>query len=474
MAEKAHYDLVIIGSGSGNTLVTPYWEDKSVAIIDGGVFGGTCLNNGCIPTKMFLYPADHAALTPRLRKLGVDLQVKSTDYPAIRDRVFGLIDGISAGGKDYRATAEHTTLYPEFASFTGPKELTTGSGKVITGDQIVIAAGSRAVMPEEIVGLEHPAVYTNEDMMRMADLPRRIVVLGGGFIASESAAMFHGLGSEVTQINRSATLLRAFDTDVAHTFTKMAAAAWNVVLSQQVHTIEDGGEDGAAVTAVTTGADGTEQRFPADAVVVALGRIPNTDTLNLRAANIGVRVDTRIAVNEYQQVLDTDGNVLPGLWAIGDISCAVQLKHVANHEARTLMNNLEHPEAMVKSDHRFIPSAVFTQPQVATVGLTEDQAVEQHGADNIAVKVQYYRDTAYGWAMGAEDEFAKVIVRKSDNRILGLHIVGEQAPSLIQPVLTAMQFDIPADQLARGQYWIHPALTEVIENALLGAVEVPY
>ncbi|MFC0580808.1 mycothione reductase [Micrococcoides hystricis] len=474
MAETAHYDLVIIGSGSGNSLLTPYWDDKNVASIDGGIFGGTCLNNGCIPTKMFLYPADHAAMTDRLSALGVDMEVTGTDYAAIRDRVFGIIDPISEGGAEYRANGEHTTLYPEYAHFTGPKELTTDSGAVITGDQIVIAAGSRPVLPAEISGLDHPAVHTNVDMMRLSDLPRRTVVLGGGFIASEAAAMFHGLGSEVTQINRSATLLRAFDHDVSQTFTEVAGKAWTVQLAQQVTAVEDGGDDGAAATVVTEGSDGTEYRYPADAVIVAMGRVPNSDTLNLAATDVATHDDDRIVVNDFQQVLDKHGKVIEGIWSLGDINSEYQLKHVSNLEARTVMNNLENPDSMVRSDHRFVPAAVFTQPQVATVGLTEAEAIDQYGADAVAVKKQYYRDTAYGWAMGAEEEFAKVIVSKAGNRILGMHIVGEQAATLIQPILTAMQFDIPADKLARGQYWIHPALTEVVENALLGTVDVPY
>ena len=471
MAKSAHFDLVIIGSGSGNTLVTPYWEDKNVAIIDGGVFGGTCLNNGCIPTKMFLYPADHALASKQMSKLGVDLEVKATDFAAIRDRVFGLIDPISAGGKAYRAESEHTTLYAEMAQFTGEKELTTASGHVVTGDQIVIATGSRPLLPADIEGLDHPAVHTNETIMRLAELPKRVVVVGGGFIASEFAAMFHGLGANVKQVNRSGKLLRYFDDEIAEVFTESAAATWDVELGQQIVRVEDGGEEGTGATVVTVGKNHEEKRHPADVVLVALGRVPNSDNLNLPATAVATHTDGRIQVNAHQQVLNASGAPIDGLWALGDVSCEYQLKHVANHEARTVAHNLEHPDDLVSSDHQFIPSAVFTIPQIATVGLTEAQAMEKFGRSGIKIKKQYYRDTAYGWAMGADEQFVKIILEAQTNKIIGCHILGEQASTLIQPVLTAMQFDIDAYQLARGQYWIHPALSEVVENALLGALD---
>ena len=155
----------------------------------------------------------------------------------------------------------------------------------------------------------------------------------------------------------------------------------------------------------------------------------------------------------------------PGFFALGDVSSQYQLKHVANHEARVVHHNLLNPDAMVASDHRFVPHGVFSDPQVAAVGLTEEEAQEQ-GLD-YAVGVRDYGGTAYGWAMGDEDHFVKVIAERTTGRLLGAHLIGPQASSLVQPLIMAMTYGIPAHDVARGQYWIHPAMAEVVENALL-------
>ena len=171
-----------------------------------------------------------------------------------------------------------------------------------------------------------------------------------------------------------------------------------------------------------------------------------------------------MVVDEYQRT------TARGIFALGDVSSAYQLKHVANHETRVVRHNLlqdwDDTDAMAPSDHRFVPSAVFTDPQIATVGLTENEA-RADGYD-VVVKVQDYGDVAYGWAMEDTTGIAKLIVDRDTGMILGAHIMGHQASSIIQPLIQAMSFGLTAQDMARGQYWIHPALPEVIENALLG------
>jgi mycothione reductase len=169
-------------------------------------------------------------------------------------------------------------------------------------------------------------------------------------------------------------------------------------------------------------------------------------------------------VDEYQR---TTGR---GIYALGDVSSAYQLKHVANHEMRVVRHNLlldwDDTAAMTKSDHRYVPSAVFTDPQIATVGLTEEEA--RAAGHDVVVKVQNYGDTAYGWAMEDKTGIVKVIGDRATGMILGAHLMGHQASTLIQPIIQAMTFGQTAKEVAHGQYWIHPALSEVIENALLG------
>lgn len=465
------FDLAIIGSGSGNSLITPFWDDKRVAIIDSGIFGGTCLNVGCIPTKMFAYPAQLASSAEQARRLGVDLDFNAANWPAIRDRIFSRIDAISEGGKRYRdIELDHTTLITEEVRFTGAKQLTTSSGRVLEAQQIVIAAGSRPSLPD-VPGLDLPGVHTSDTIMRLDKLPQRIIIVGGNYIGSEFAAVFSGLGSEVIHINRSGQLLSTHDNTVSEEFTRIAKEQWQVALNRTLHSITPDG-DRLRVNLSATGHDITDvvDYFIGDVVLLATGRVPNTDRLNLTAAGI----DTAggfIARDEYLRVL-SDGEPLEGVWAIGDIANPSMLKHVANHEQRLVSHNMEQPTAMKPEVLAPIPAGVFTRPQVASAGLTEDQAIAQFGAEEITVKVQSYGDTAYGWAMEDSDGFVKIIAEKSTGTILGVHILGAEATNLIQPVLTAMSFGIGAHQLARGQYWIHPAMAEVVENALLG-LDVP-
>ncbi|HIY86136.1 MAG TPA: mycothione reductase [Candidatus Yaniella excrementavium] len=461
------YDLAIIGSGSGNSLITPDWDDKKVAIIDSGVFGGTCLNVGCIPTKMFAYPSQLASTPADAARLGVDMDFQSADWPAIRDRIFSRIDAISDGGKHYRdVELDHTTLITEEVRFSGPKQLTTTSGRVLEAEHIVIAAGSRPSLPE-VPGTSLSGVHTSDTVMRLEELPKRIIIVGGKYIGSEFAAIFAGLGSEVIQVNRSGQLLSSHDKTVSERFTRHAQKQWQLALNRTLHSIEANGDQlRINVTATGQNSDDVVESFTGDVVLLATGRFPNTDRLNLEAADIDLAGDV-IARDEYLRVL-SNGQPLENVWAIGDISNPEMLKHVANHEQRVVSHNLANPANMKPDTLGPIPAGVFTRPQIASTGLTEDEARAQFGQDAISVKVQEYGDTAYGWAMEDSGSFVKLIANKSTGLLLGAHIMGPEATNLLQPIITAMSFGITAHQMARGQYWIHPAMAEVIENALLG------
>lgn len=459
-----HYDLIIIGSGSGNTLITPYWDDKSVAIVESGVFGGTCLNRGCIPTKMFVQPAVLGASPAQAERLGVGLSRDYVDFPAIRDRIFSRVDAISEGGRRYRAEElGNVDLFEEEVHFTGEHELTTAGGQVLTGDKIVIAAGSRPTLPE-VPGLDTPGVHTSDTVMRLERLPRRVVIVGGGYIAAEFAGIFSGLGSEVIQVIRGEQLLRHGDETVAERFTRAAMSRWELHRGWALESLGAGAD--AAVEARFSRGD-EELALGADVVLVATGREPNSDRVGAAGVGFDLTDDRRIAVDDYQRVL-SQGSPVDGVFALGDVSNPYQLKHVANREARVVAHNLEHPARLRTTDHRAVPAAVFSRPQVATVGLTEQQArARAEDPDDIAVTVQEYGATAYGWALEDEEGFVKLIAQRSTGKLLGAHLMGEQASNLIQPLVQAMVFETDVHALARGPYWIHPALMEVVENALL-------
>ncbi|MFW6187899.1 MAG: mycothione reductase [Actinomycetota bacterium] len=469
-----HFDLIIIGSGSGNSILTEDYAELDVAIVDGGTFGGTCLNVGCIPTKMYAYPATVARHAREADRLGVEAGVTDVRWRQMRDRIFGRIDAISSGGLDYRRSLPHVTVYQERVRFTGPRVLRTASGEEITAAQIVVASGSRPVLPD-VPGIDLPQVHTSDTVMRIDRLPRRVVVVGGGYIGAEFAHVFSSLGARVTQVNRSHRILRYHDPEIAERFAREASRQWKLETGWTLTGVETSEDGESAVTAAFSDPEDPElsMRLPADIVLVATGRQPNTDLLDARTGGLDVREDGLLAVDEHQRAL-SGGTPVEGVWALGDISSPYQLKHVANAEARTVQHNLLHPEDLRATDHRFVPSAVFTSPQIASVGMSQAEAEQwavEHGTE-ITVKVQDYGSTAYGWAMEDHTGLCKLIAEKGTGRLLGAHLIGEEASLLIQPIVQAMSFGLDARTMARGQYWIHPALSEVVENALLG-LEVP-
>lgn len=451
-----HFDLAIIGSGSGNSLVTPDFDDKQVAVIESGTFGGTCLNVGCIPTKMFVYAAEVADTVRDAGRYGIEATVDKVDWPAIRDRIFARIDPISDSGREYRVHGSNTTAYLGRARFTGERELAVtlpgGRTQGVSADQVVIATGAHAVVPRVVTESGVP-FHTSDTIMRIDALPAHLVILGGGFIAAEMAHIFAGLGSRVTVVARGGQLLRHLDAEIAERFTDLARLQWDVRTGVEVTAVDQA--SGGVTLHLSDGSTAS-----GDLLLVATGRAPSTVDLDLHVAGIDRHPDGRVRVDEHGQTC------VPGVWALGDVSSPYQLKHVANAEARVVAHNLVHPDDLRTLPHDHVPAAVFTSPQIATVGLTEEECRER-GRPHV-VNVQRYGDTAYGWAMEDTTSICKLIADPRTGLLLGAHVMGPQSSSLIQPVLAAMASGTPAHEAARGQYWIHPALSEVIENALLG------
>ncbi|HZQ30605.1 MAG TPA: mycothione reductase [Mycobacterium sp.] len=455
----AHFDLAIIGTGSGNTILDERYADMSVAICEQGMFGGTCLNVGCIPTKMFVYTAEVAETATDSPRFGVDARVDHVRWTDIVSRVFGRIDPLSAGGENYRRSSPNVTVYGSHTRFSGTRDgryaLQTDDDDEFTAEKVVIAAGSRVVVPPAIAncGVEY---YTSNTIMRIAHLPEHLAIVGGGYVAAEFAHIFSSLGTRVTLVIRGGTLLKGHDDTVMMRFTDIAGKKWEIRSHVEVVDAHQDGDGGVTL------ALNDESTLQADVVLVATGRVPNGDLLSADRAGVDVK-NGRVLVDEYQRTSARN------VFALGDVSSDYQLKHVANHEARVVRHNLlqdwDDTDALMPSDHRYVPSAVFTDPQIASVGLTENQARAK--GFRIKVKVQDYSDVAYGWAMEDTTGFAKVIVDDDTGLILGAHLMGHQASSLIQPIVQAMSFGLGAQDMARGQFWIHPALPEVIENALL-------
>jgi mycothione reductase len=454
------FDLVIVGSGSGNSLIGPEMDDWRIAMVERSAFGGTCLNRGCVPSKMFIYAADVADTVQHAGRYGVHAEFLGADWSAIVQRVFGRIDPIVESGRQYRHSNPNVTVFEGNAVFVGDRELQV-NGHRIRGEQVVIAAGARSFIPD-IAGIDTVPFHTSDTIMRIHHQPKHLVVLGGGFIAAELGHVFRSLGSKVTIVNRGHRLLGAEDHDISERFTELAAERFELVLGAHVERVHMTAA-GIGVHAVNESGD---HRIEGDALLVAAGRMANGD--EIAATRTGATVDERGNV-----LVDAYGRAAPGVWALGDINGRHQLKHMANGEARAVRYNVSHPDDPMPFDTRPAPHAVFSSPQIGAVGLTERQARDQASTKGAEVRVitYPYAAAAYGWALEDTSGFVKLIGDPASRRLLGAHVIGYQASMLAQQLTQGIHLGSTVDELALGQIWIHPALNEVVEQALLALIE---
>ncbi|MEV4611530.1 mycothione reductase [Kitasatospora sp. NPDC049258] len=449
-----HHDLVVLGAGSGNAVIDDRFAGLDVAIVEPGPFGGTCLNRGCIPSKMLARTADVADGVREAGRFDVDAVLGGVRWTEARERVFGRLDREAADGEAGRRRSDFVTVHRGRARFTGERELLVAGdqGEVrLRGGQIVVAVGSRPVVPAAVRDSGLP-YETSDTVMRRRTPPRHLAVLGGGYIAAELAHVFHTAGSRITVVEHHHTLLEPQDEAVSRAYTRIARSRYQVRTGVTLTRLE--GEPGRLRLVLDDGS-----AVEADTLLVAVGRTPNSDTIDADRAGIALREDGRIVVDAHQRT------TAHGVFALGDVCTPVPLKHVANREAQVVAHNLLNPGDLAVTRHDVVPAAVFTRPQIAQVGLTE-QECRGRGLE-YTTATRRYADVAYGWALEDTTGFCKVIADPGTRRLLGAHILGPQASTLIQPLAIAMSLGIDAPTLARAPYWIHPALTEVVANALL-------
>ena len=440
--------LAVIGSGSGNVVIPDGMGDGEVALIERSSFGGTCVNRGCIPSKMLIYTADLAMMIHEAPQFGLSATLNRVDWRSIQNRIFSRTDETSQIGRKGRVESANVTVYEGHARFVGPGHLAVDDGARIEAQQIVIATGGHPSVPQ-MVKDSGVAFQTSDTVMRLESLPASMVILGGGYVAVEMAHLFSSLGVEIRVVEPAATLLAALDTDISRRFTEEASARWDVHVDA---TVTDIGNDGDGVEIVLS--DGS--RVTGELLLVATGRQPNTDNLGLDSVGVSLGPDGRVIVDEF-------GRATTGIWALGDCSSPFELKHVANAEARTIAHNLAHPDDLRPLPHDWVPSAVFSEPQIASVGA---RSQDLEGRPYVEA-IQEYRDVAYGWAMQDRRGVCRLYADPDTGTLLGAHILGYQASLLITPLIQAVSHGQRVADLARGQYWIHPALSEVVENALL-------
>ena len=447
------YDLVVMGAGSGNMLFGPELDTLRAAVIEPSRFGGTCLNRGCIPSKMLVVAADAARTVAEGRHLGVHATLDRVDWPAIRDRVFGRVDPLHEQALDFRRS-NGIDVYLEPARFVAPRVLQVGAER-LEADRIVVAVGARPDIPE-IPGLDTVAFHTSDTIMRIDEIPASLLIIGGGFVAAELGHVFEAFGSDVTVVQRGPRLLTGEDEEVSARFTELAQERMRVLVDTDVISVKAGG----AGVEVTVQRDGQVEVLAATTLLVATGRRPNTDLID--PASGGLEVDA----HGHLVTDDAFRTSVPGVWGLGDAANHYQLKHMANAEMRVVRYNLTHGDAPRSQEHELVPHAVFADPQVASVGLTEQDARER--GVKYVVATRTYADVAYGWALEDTTSFVKLLADPSRRTLLGAHLIGPQASTLLQPLVQAMMLGQTIDELAHDVLYVHPALPEVLEQTLLG------
>jgi mycothione reductase len=448
-----HYDLVIVGAGSGNILPTEEFDHWRIAIVEAERFGGTCLNRGCIPSKMLVHTADIAQAVRDTQRFGIGAELTGVDWPAIRDRIFGRIDP-----KHEEAIVDRRNLGIDIflgeAHFAGLKVLQVNKDE-LHADRFVLATGSRPVVPP-VAGLDKTPYFTSDTVMRLEMLPESMVVVGGGYIAAEMSHIFGSLGTKITIIEQADQLLPTHDLDIRARFTDLYRRRFDIRLSAKVVRTSKTRE--GVEVAFESAEEGVES-VEAEVLLIATGRRPNSDRLNSAAAGLDLDEHGHIRIDDTYQT-----NV-PGIWAFGDLVNHFNLKHMANAEARVVSHNLLHSSTPEKLPFSLVPSAVFGEPQIASVGATE-QDLQTDGRPYVAA-TRPYSDAAFGWALEDDTGFVKILADPDSRLILGVHIIGPQASILIQPLLQAMCLGNNVDDVARRVLYIHPALSEVVDQTLL-------
>jgi mycothione reductase len=446
------YGLIVVGSGAGmNVVDSALGRGAKVAVVEEGPLGGTCLNRGCIPSKVLIHAADAIREARAAAAIGVDLKLAAVDYPKLKKRMW---DIVLSGRREIEEGVRRTRgldLYSSVGAFVADRTLEV-EGERITAPRIVIASGARPHVPE-IPGLDSLEYFTYRNIFDLETKPRSIVILGGGYIGCEFAHFFSAIGAETTLVGRNPVLLPKEEPETSALVRKRLSGNVDVRTGTDVLGVQRSSE---GVSVRTAARGGTEERtVAAQHLLVATGVRSNSDWL--KPESTGVRTDDHgwILTNEY---LET---TRPGIYALGDALGHNMFRHTANYQAGIVKHNLwdEHKIAM---DLHAVPHAVFTDPQVGQVGMTEEEA---RGQAKVMVGLARYHDTAMGFAYGDEDAFVKVVVEYPTKRILGATAVGPQSATLIQQVVNMMSSgDRTYMPLARAQI-IHPTLSEALASA---------
>lgn len=454
------FDVLVVGSGAGLEVASFAAErGLSVALIEEGPLGGTCLNRGCIPSKMLIHSADVAQTIKNSQKFGIKSKIEGIDFASIVKRVSEVVDTDSRGIENAIRANGNPILYKTRGKFIGPKQMevghpSTSSGQVeqMEGEKVFIVGGTRPSNPP-IPGLDATPYLDSTKALRLEKQPEHLIIIGGGYIAAELAHFYGSLGSKITILIRGNLMLSNEDEEIAKWFTQEFSKKYEILFNSEPESVAF--QDNK----FTIKLKGNGTQISSDQLLVAAGRVPNTDILNVEAT--GVEMDERgyVKVNEY---LETN---VEGIWAFGDILGILPFRHTANDQVGfSIKNAFTHEK--VPFDPFAIGHAVFSSPQIGGVGKTE-QELKKEG---IAYKVgrAELKDTAMGGAL-QENGLAKVLTNETGEKILGVHLVGHEASILIHEAIVAMKTVGNIGAITNSVY-IHPALSEWLQRAFF-AVE---
>lgn len=442
------YDVIVIGSGAGSIIADEaVAKGLKVALVDKGPIGGTCLNLGCVPSKVLIYAADRIVEIQEAKKLGIAAEIKSIDFASIMERMRkSRLESQTYIRKGITET-ENMAFYEREGHFVEDYGMEV-DGEKIKGKKIFIASGSRPVIPP-IKGLDSIDYLTNENALELTQRPDSLVIIGGGYVAVEYAHFFAAMGTKVTIVEMLSRIAQSEEPEISELLEKEMKKRMDIYINTQVEEIKKDGK--GIITVAKDKATGKQMEFRAQRIMVAVGRRSNADLLKVEST--GVELDKRgfIKVDEYLE------STKKGIFAVGDADGQQMFTHVANREATVAWHNSTH-KTKIKMDYSAAPHAVYSHPQIASVGMTEENAKKDY---HILVGRAKYSDTAKGEAMMEEEGFAKAIVDGHSGRILGFHIIGPYAPELIQEVINAMATGGGVHSINEGMH-IHPAMPELI------------
>ena len=423
-----------------------------VALVENWVMGGTCLNRGCIPSKILTYPAEMIRQIQHASEIGIHAKIETIDFELVRKRMWDLVLRDRKGIEEGVAADSGLDFYHTTARFIGPNTLQVGQDQ-IKAPKIVLAIGVRTSIPD-IPGLRETGFETSESILDLQTLPRSLIILGGGYKACEFGHFFSAFGTNVSIIGHNPRILPREEEEVSDLVLAKMMEYLKVKVNQEVVSIRKG-EKGKIVV-LKDRATGFVEEIEAEEILLATGVQSNADMIDPEASGIRTDSGKYIIVNEY---LETN---VPGIFAMGDVIGRTMFRHTANYHAQLVWINA-FAKNKVKLDEHAVPHAVFGFPEVASVGVTQSEAKAK--GIKVLIGMSQYIDCAKGYAMGEEDSFVKVVVDLNSYHIIGVSAVGTNASILVQSMVYLMNAgDHTYLPLARSQT-IHPALSEVVVNA---------